>query len=509
MSLFGLRRSDKHKNKGPAPTSPTNDDEREGRSQSRGRSLSPWRRSSKSRSRNRAIQQPRSRDPSAEGVRGDDTEGESEGENARPMPLVQVANAFEDDSDDDSEAGSVATAGSRDDFTDDDDDDLFDANGDFFDEEVEKNTEANASADTPFDFLTREGTTMVYPGEGPNLLPPTDPMSAAFRAGAMPQRTPVATPLATPTLANPSPSSTAAPSSSAATRTNPRTSLPPRRRPTRSGTLSSAAPKLELHTGRPTFEKNRCTVTITHGEPDRVLEESGGRKQRRRYLVASDLSEESMYAIQWAIGTVIREGDECIIVSVMETDTKLDQDHPDAAAKQSKIANQRERQAACLQLARGATALLERTRLNVRIVCQAIHAKVPRHMLVDMIDYLEPTLVLVGSRGLTRLKGMLLGSTSNYLIQKSSAPVMVTRRPLRVSRTVHRKLASLDRMPRTSLADATIDKESHAQAVDDPEDRATEGEDVKERVEEMSVGQGQGQGGGQGLGRVVSRETGP
>lgn len=89
----------------------------------------------------------------------------------------------------------------------------------------------------------------------------------------------------------------------------------------------------------------------------------------------------------------------------------------------------------------------------------------------------------------------------------------MTRRPLRVSRTVHRKLASLDRMPRTSLADATIDKESHAQAVDDPEDRATEGEDVKERVEEMSVGHGQQQGGGEGqgggLGRVVSRETGP
>lgn len=139
MSLFGLRRSDKSKKHQP----PTQDDERVGRSQSRGRSLSPWRRSSKSRSRNRSTtiqQQPRSRDPSAEGVRGDDTEGDSEGENARPMPLVQVANAFEDDSDDDSDAASVGTAGSRDDFTD-DDDELFDANGDFFDEEVEKNTE--------------------------------------------------------------------------------------------------------------------------------------------------------------------------------------------------------------------------------------------------------------------------------------------------------------------------------------------------------------------------------
>jgi hypothetical protein len=27
-------------------------------------------------------------------------------------------------------------------------------------------------------------------------------------------------------------------------------------------------------------------------------------------------------SVQWAIGTVLREGDECLLVSVMETDTK-------------------------------------------------------------------------------------------------------------------------------------------------------------------------------------------
>lgn len=47
-------------------------------------------------------------------------------------------------------------------------------------------------------------------------------------------------------------------------------------------------------------------------------------------------------------------------------------------------------------------------------------------MLIDMIDYHEPTLVIVGSRGLAKIKGMLLGSVSNYLIQKSSVPVMVS-----------------------------------------------------------------------------------
>lgn len=247
--------------------------------------------------------------------------------------------------------------------------------------------------------------------------------------------------------------------------------------------------------------------------------------------------------------------------------------------KQAKLTNQRERQAAALQLARQATGLLERTRLNVRVVCQAIHAKVPRHMLVDMIDYLEPTLVLVGSRGLTKLKGCVVLSTfapgaraadigeslpqhapridvqlshpeverarhgacpcysrvltaaqmsacglsrgctvakprhealtcstpprspslRRTFLLRTPAP-QVTRRPLRVSRTVTRKLATLDRTARVrSLADAAIEKESHAQAVDQPEESA-EGDDVKERVDELDLPP-------ESLSRATSRET--
>ena len=95
--------------------------------------------------------------------------------------------------------------------------------------------------------------------------------------------------------------------------------------------------------------------------------------------------------------------------------------------KTNKIRNQQERQTRVLQLSREATALLERTRLHVRVQCQAIHAKNARHMLIDLIDYFQPTLVLVGSRGLGKLKGTILGSMSHYLIQKSSAPVMVSK----------------------------------------------------------------------------------
>jgi len=39
--------------------------------------------------------------------------------------------------------------------------------------------------------------------------------------------------------------------------------------------------------------------------------------------------------------------------------------------------------------------------------------------------------VILGSRGRSSLKGVLLGSFSNYLVTKSSVPVMVARKKLR------------------------------------------------------------------------------
>jgi hypothetical protein len=38
--------------------------------------------------------------------------------------------------------------------------------------------------------------------------------------------------------------------------------------------------------------------------------------------VLSDLSEESKYAVEWAIGTVARDGDEVFLISVKEDESK-------------------------------------------------------------------------------------------------------------------------------------------------------------------------------------------
>jgi hypothetical protein len=77
----------------------------------------------------------------------------------------------------------------------------------------------------------------------------------------------------------------------------------------------------QLTASRPIFEKNRCTITLIHGDYETMSKES---KRPKRYIVASDGSAESSYAIEWTIGTVLRDGDETLIVSVMETDAKFD-----------------------------------------------------------------------------------------------------------------------------------------------------------------------------------------
>ncbi|SCV71046.1 BQ2448_3808 [Microbotryum intermedium] len=414
----------------PSLNVPSHDSD-DDRDRSRGRSLSPFRRRKFS-SKTRTTMGSSKRDASAEGLRRD-SDHESDTEVDR-TPVVRPSNAFDSDSEEEDES-----------------------EGEDWPEEVLNNTEANSSTQTPEDFITREGLSMTFPGEGPNI---DSRRSAGTGPGLL------------------------------------------RRKSTKSGRTIQP---LKLETGRLVFEKNRCSVTLTQGDPIKA----GQGRRTRSFLVASDLSDESLYAIevsldvtdemvrfdlmvayfgssQWAIGTVLREGDECTIVSIIETDSKFDPESTNLSAseKKAKIANQRERQASCLAISRQATALLEKTSLNVSIYCQAIHAKVPRHLLVDLIDYVQPTMVIIGTRGLSKIKGMLLGSVSNYLLQKSSCPVMVVRRPLRLSRTTHRKLSSLNREARRPLSEAIIESESRGGSVGDD---ACEPDDVKEKVQNMSI----------------------
>lgn len=173
---------------------------------------------------------------------------------------------------------------------------LYNEDGEFFDEETSKNTTANAVyfegdasgsggtgpanpdsevvAGGLVDTLDNYGeeTEQDILGEGPNVIVPPQPL---FQASMF---------------------------------------APAKKEVSKSG--------IPLETSRPVYARDRCTITLTHGTPDDALEESG--KRLRRYVVLSDLSEESRYAVEWAVGTVARDGDELFLISVKEDESKVD-----------------------------------------------------------------------------------------------------------------------------------------------------------------------------------------
>ncbi|KLJ10849.1 hypothetical protein EMPG_13797 [Blastomyces silverae] len=243
---------------------------------------------------------------------------------------------------------------------------------------------------------------------------------------------------------------------------------------------------------------NRVIRTIVRGEFTRVQEEAeqNGRMRLRTYLVATDLSDESVYALEWTIGTILRDGDTLYAVyaideetgsgsgagkgepdssssvqigdgfkamldaaAVVGSQTKKTAENltkasplPSANTSSTQISgggsggtdskpgsvdsravskDEAERFRAIEGISQTVVRLLRKTRLQVRVAVEVIHCNSPKHLITEAIDGLEPTLVILGSRGRSALKGVLLGSFSNYLVTKSSVPVMVARKKLK------------------------------------------------------------------------------
>lgn len=228
---------------------------------------------------------------------------------------------------------------------------------------------------------------------------------------------------------------------------------------------------------------HRAYRVITRGDFEELQHEAEmGNRRQRCYVVATDLSAEAAYALEWTIGTVLRDGDTILCVNLIDAEatggklsdnepltpaatTLLDASNPASpsppttpatpgfplnsstphldvstppaqsrAPSQSRPTAVSERINNIEQITTLLTRLLRKTRLQVRIIIESMTVKSPRHKLTEIIDMIEPTLVVLGSRGRSALKGVLLGSFSNYLVTKSSVPVMVARRRLKRGR---------------------------------------------------------------------------
>lgn len=246
------------------PSTADSSDYRSSNSQSRTRSVSPF------------IFRRRRRDPSprVEALPISDVESDTDSLASKRTPR-NTAFTINDDSASEGDASETAS------FSEDEGDSISDLE-DLFDQMTNRNTNMN-SLTAPFpDAASAEEPDIDPLGEGVNVVVPAEPLFPSTLHGLNAPRR----------------------GASISTRRKP---------PTR-------VDHLPLATSRPIFQRDRCTIRLTNGEPVASLAENG--RKPKRYVVASDLSVESKYAVEWCVGTVMRDGDEMIVVTVAEGDNK-------------------------------------------------------------------------------------------------------------------------------------------------------------------------------------------
>jgi hypothetical protein len=175
---------------------------------------------------------------------------------------------------------------------------------------------------------------------------------------------------------------------------------------------------------------NRSIRTIIRGNFASLQEEAdGGRRRQRKYLVATDLSEESVYALEWTIGAVLRDGDTMYALYAVHEDAntssvqvgegaKAMQDAAVVVGTQTKEATQNASRYILGRLGPGTTSksgsvdarasslaeaervkavetvsntcvkLLRKTLLQVRIAVEVIHCKSPKLMITEAVSLL-------------------------------------------------------------------------------------------------------------------------
>lgn len=169
----------------------------------------------------------------------------------------------------------------------------------------------------------------------------------------------------------------------------------------------------------------RVIQTITRGNFFQLIKPD---VKPKMFLLCMDFSPESIFALEWCLGTVLVDGSVLFIVCVIEDN---DNNHQLKGNTLTESAREQSRINMLNRAKQQVLNLLKLTKLQIHIVIEIIHHPIPRHLILEFIDNLQPTLVVVGSKGLSAIKGVLLGSLSNYLVTKSSVPVMVVREKLK------------------------------------------------------------------------------
>ncbi|EGV62788.1 hypothetical protein PSN45_000845 [Yamadazyma tenuis] len=198
--------------------------------------------------------------------------------------------------------------------------------------------------------------------------------------------------------------------------------------------------------------QSRVIQTITRGNFFQLIDP---KVKPKMFLLCMDFSPESIFALEWSLGTVLVDGSVLFIVYVIEEN---DANHHLKGNTNSESARESHRLDMLNKAKQQVLNLLKLTKLQIHIVIEITHHPIPRHLILEFIDHLQPTLVIVGSRGQSAIKGVLLGSLSNYLVTKSTVPVMVVREKLKkINRFKNGSSVFSNNIKPLTLSEARID----------------------------------------------------
>lgn len=170
-------------------------------------------------------------------------------------------------------------------------------------------------------------------------------------------------------------------------------------------------------------EAHRCVRQILRGNFKKFEEEAAkGMRRQRMYLVATDLSEEAAYALEWTIGTVLRDGDTLLAVYAVDEESGVGAEASAAESSTGATAQEesdsliktlsndkefgpantvaasasnpetmgkaeKERYNSCVEVSNRCVKLLRRTRLQVRVLVEVFHCKSPKHMITEVVSF--------------------------------------------------------------------------------------------------------------------------
>jgi hypothetical protein len=183
---------------------------------------------------------------------------------------------------------------------------------------------------------------------------------------------------------------------------------------------------------------NRAIRKIIRGDYPRLQQEANeGLHRQRKYLVATDLSDESVYALEWTIGTILRDGDTLFAFYAIDEETNISEAYsslqPGEGARMTrdttKVVGQQtdrtalrtqggtssliplslsayfgssssrsnsldsrsrsngesERKRAIEAISQTCVKLLRKTKLQVRVAVEVIHCKSAKHLITEAV----------------------------------------------------------------------------------------------------------------------------